>query len=118
MLRKLRKTAPFPRTFVSHSTNDPYLILGLSRSADSADIRRAYFQAAKRCHPDLFTNAQDTTTAARDFRNITRAYETLRDPRQRAAFDTHGVVGDHFEGSGPAGQSVEVHNPAYITDIV
>ncbi len=110
MLCYLRKTAPFPflRTLASRSTNDPYLILGLARSADSADIRRAYFQAAKRCHPDLFTNAQDTPAAASDFRNITRAYEILRDPRQRAAFDTHGDVGDHFRGSGPSGQTVEV----------
>jgi curved DNA-binding protein CbpA len=58
-----------------------YERLGISPSASIDDIRRAFRQSAKRLHPDL--------TAGTDalMRQLNEAYETLRDPQRRVAYD-------------------------------
>jgi DnaJ-class molecular chaperone len=64
--------------------NDPYQVLGVRRDADADEIKRAYRQLAKRCHPDL--NPGDERVAQR-FRDATAAYDLLTDPAKRARFD-------------------------------
>jgi DnaJ-class molecular chaperone len=64
--------------------NDPYQVLSVRRDADADEIKRAYRQLAKRCHPDL--NPGDDRVAQR-FRDATAAYELLSDPAKRARFD-------------------------------
>jgi len=66
---------------------DLYTILGLSRVASSADIKRAYKRLARRFHPDI--NPGDGTAVVR-FRQITHAYETLSDPDRRRRYDVSG----------------------------
>ena len=67
--------------------NDFYETLGVPRSASDDDIRRAYRQAAKVSHPDL--HGGDVEVEAR-FKEINEAYEVLRDPQKRAAYDRYG----------------------------
>lgn len=67
---------------------DLYTILGLSRVATPADIKRAYKRLARRFHPDI--NPGDGTAVVR-FRQITRAYETLSDPERRRLYDVSGT---------------------------
>jgi curved DNA-binding protein CbpA len=69
---------------------DYYGILGVERTADSAECKRAYYALAKRFHPDRFQrDANETlrTQVEAAFMKITQAYETLRDPRARAAYE-------------------------------
>jgi curved DNA-binding protein CbpA len=61
-----------------------YRLLGVSPHADDAQIKIAYRQLAMRLHPDL--NAGDTGAEQR-FKDINRAYATLRDPSARALYD-------------------------------
>jgi molecular chaperone DnaJ len=63
---------------------DFYIVLGLERSASSADIKRAYRRLARRFHPDI--NPGDHEAALR-FRQILEAYETLVDPNLRRRYD-------------------------------
>ncbi|MBW8012642.1 MAG: VWA domain-containing protein [Chloroflexi bacterium] len=60
-----------------------YARLGVSRGSASEDIRSAYYQAARRLHPD--TN--DDPTATELFLQIQEAYETLSDDKKRADYD-------------------------------
>ncbi len=63
---------------------DFYLLLGVRREASEADIRRAYKRLARKFHPDINPGDQ---VAARQYRQIAEAYETLSDPARRRRYD-------------------------------
>lgn len=61
-------------------------MLGLSRSASSADIRRAYLSRSKICHPDR--NKHEKANEA--FQRLGNAYQTLSKPESRQLYDLYG----------------------------
>ena len=61
-----------------------YQILGVDSRAGFAELRRAYYRQAKRCHPDLFRNAPDKT---REFQALALAFDTLSDAEKRRRYD-------------------------------
>ena len=80
---------------------DFYVILGVSRDASQADIKKAYRKLAMECHPDR--NNGDKAAEER-FKLVTEAYEVLRDPDKRAAYDRYGMAGvGRGHGGGGAG---------------
>ena len=60
---------------------DYYASLGLLRGASEADIKKAYRKLAHKYHPDV---SKEAGAEAR-FKEIAEAYQTLKDPRKRAA---------------------------------
>lgn len=81
---------------------DYYNLLGVPRGADDAAIKAAYRRLAKECHPDRHGGC--TNQEAR-FKAISEAYECLKDPHKRAAYDRFGKAafqngGDPFGGGG------------------
>jgi curved DNA-binding protein len=78
---------------------DPYSVLGLSRTADSDEIQRAYRKLARKYHPDV-NRAPD---AAERFKEIGEAYSTLSDPETKARYDRFGADFRQYSGAGPAG---------------
>jgi molecular chaperone DnaJ len=81
---------------------DYYQILGVSRDADSAAIKSAFRKLAMKYHPDR--NPGDSECEAR-FKAINEAYECLRDPQKRAAYDRYGhqAFTQGMNGGGPFG---------------
>jgi len=69
---------------------DFYVVLGVQRDASEADIKKAYRKLAMECHPDR--NNGDKS-AEEKFKLVTEAYEVLRDPDKRAAYDRYGMAG-------------------------
>ncbi len=63
---------------------DPYAVLGLSRSATAEEVKRAYRGLAKKLHPDVNPDDPDV---ARRFQDVSAAYDVLRDKDRRAAYD-------------------------------
>ncbi|MGF1649589.1 MAG: molecular chaperone DnaJ [Hyphomicrobiaceae bacterium] len=80
------------------SKRDYYEILGLTRSATDSDLKSAFRRLAKDYHPD---RNPDNPEAERKFKEINEAYETLKDPQKRAAYDQFGHAA--FEGAGAGG---------------
>jgi len=62
---------------------DYYALLGIMRNASQEEIRRAYFDAAQKLHPDKNTAAGETEM----FLGIQQAYEALSNPQRRAQYD-------------------------------
>lgn len=72
-----------------------YEILGLARGASEQDLKSSYRKLAKDCHPDA--NGGDKN-AEHKFKELSEAYEVLKDPQKRAAYDHMGHAA--FEGQG------------------
>ncbi|KAI9678433.1 MAG: hypothetical protein M1829_002031 [Trizodia sp. TS-e1964] len=79
----------------SHSaTKNPYSVLGVDKSASTAEIKKAYYTLAKKYHPDTNKDAN-----AKDrFSEAQAAYEVLSDPKKKEAWDQYGAAA--FDGNG------------------
>jgi curved DNA-binding protein len=80
---------------------DYYAVLGVDRAASGADIKKAYRKLAHKYHPDVSKDPQ----GEEKFKALAEAYETLKDPARRSAYDQLGVheAGEEFTPS-PAWQ--------------
>lgn len=78
---------------------DPYTVLGLTRSASDADIKKAFRRLAKDNHPDR--NANDARAGER-FKEASAAYEILSDPVTRGQYD-RGEIGPDGQPAAPFG---------------
>lgn len=84
---------------------DFYDVLGISKSAGEAEIKKAYRNLALRYHPDKNKEAG----AAEKFKEVTEAYEILSDPEKKKAYDQFGHAAFDqtagFGGQGPFGRT-------------
>lgn len=79
--------------------SDLYSVLGVPKTADARDIKKAYFDLAKEKHPDKGGNEEE-------FKHVQRAYSILSDPQKRDFYDQTGQVlgeGGNPEGGHPFG---------------
>ncbi len=80
---------------------DYYDILGVPRTASEQDLKSAFRKLAKECHPDRNPGDHD---AEQRFKDLNEAYEALKDPQKRAAYDKFGHAAfDHGMGRGSPG---------------
>lgn len=84
---------------MAEAKRDYYEVLGVSKDADEATLKKAYRQVAKKYHPDM--NPGDTE-AEKKFKEASEAYAVLSDPEKRRQYDQYGHAA--FEGgAGGAG---------------
>ncbi|MCZ4297994.1 J domain-containing protein [Henriciella marina] len=72
-------------------TRDPYQTLGVTKSASTEEIRKAYRKKAKEFHPDLHPNDEQKANA---FKEASAAFEILSDETKRAQFDRGEIDAD------------------------
>ncbi len=107
---------------------DYYKILGVSRSADASEIKKAYRKLARKYHPDVNPGNDE---AEKNFKEIQEAYAVLSDEKKKRQYDTYGTVdGDPTAGfdpfrrartrtsaSGPEGFSVDFDGMGGFQDL-
>lgn len=79
---------------------DYYKILGVDKSSSAKDIKKAYYELAKKYHPD--TNKGDPS-AQKKFQEVSEAYEVLSDESKRRQYDQFGTTTDSAGGPGGPG---------------
>jgi molecular chaperone DnaJ len=84
--------------------HDYYEMLGIGRGADDATIKAAYRRLAKEYHPDRHNGCSDKEA---QFKAINEAYDILKDPQKRAAYDRFGKAAFQNGGGGhdPCGEA-------------
>jgi curved DNA-binding protein len=76
---------------VTMKYKDYYAVMGVERTASPEEIKAAYRKLARKYHPDV----SKEPNAEEKFKEVAEAYETLKDPQKRAAYDQ---LGDHRAG--------------------
>jgi curved DNA-binding protein len=106
---------------------DYYEVMGLERNATQDEVKRAYRKLARKYHPDVSKEAD----AEERFKEVGEAYEVLKDPEKRAAYDQLGEnwkagqqfrpppgwdAGFEFGGAGAQGDSGRGYTGAQFSD--
>ncbi|MBV8114622.1 MAG: DnaJ domain-containing protein, partial [Silvibacterium sp.] len=86
----------------SATKKDYYETLGVGRTADADEIRKAYRRLARKFHPDL--NPGDKAAEER-FKNVQEAYDILSDDSKRKVYDQYGFYSDNIPPNGGAAGS-------------
>ncbi|XP_066990917.1 protein tumorous imaginal discs, mitochondrial isoform X2 [Anabrus simplex] len=84
----------------SQKKKDFYETLGVPRNASLKDIKKAYYQLAKKYHPDTNKNDPD---ASRKFQEVSEAYEILSDDTKRKQYDAWGTTAEQMGMGGGGG---------------
>ena len=90
------------------TTEDYYSLLGIERDVSPEKIKKAYRKMAVKYHPDK--NKGDAN-AEEMFKKVSEAYEVLKDPEKRAAYDRYGHAAFQQGSPGGRGRSGGFHDP-------
>lgn len=82
---------------------DYYSVLGVSRDADEAAIKRAYREKARQLHPDVNKSAD----AEERFKAINEAHQVLSDPEKRARYDRFGSDWERYQSAADNGAATD-----------
>jgi curved DNA-binding protein CbpA len=82
---------------MSQTSADPYVVLGIARSASQQQAARAYRRLAKRYHPDLHRDGQ----SAAQMRRVNQAWEILSSPARRSRYDADHAPPGYSDWSAP-----------------
>ena len=91
---------------------DYYATLGVDKNASAEDIKKSYRKLARKYHPDV-SKEKD---AKEKFQEVSEAYETLKDPEKRAAYDQLGSYQPGQDFRPPPGWEQQFHSGGFSFD--
>src|SRR3989337_1001797 len=83
---------------------DYYKVLGVDKKASDEDIKKAYRTLARKYHPDTNKTDKDAETK---FKDISEAYEVLKDPEKRRKYDNLNNTYSRFRSTGGRGEDFD-----------
>ena len=86
-----------------YTSNDPYLVLGVSHSASDREIKKAYRELSRKYHPDSYTDPAQKEQAEEKFRQVQEAYNQIVDERSGKSTGGYGGYGGGYGGGAGAG---------------
>src|SRR5215510_9105272 len=86
---------------------DYYKTLGVSRTAKTEDIKKAYRRLARRHHPDVNPGNKE---AEEQFKQISEAFEVLSDPKKREIYDRYGYYSEQAAAAGAGAAGFDFSN--------
>ncbi len=96
-----QENVPEGLTYMAETKRDYYEVLGVSKGADDAEIKKAYRSLAKKYHPDM--NPGDKEAEVK-FKEVNEAYDVLSDSSKRTKYDQYGHAAfDPASGMGGGG---------------
>ncbi|KAK6741842.1 hypothetical protein RB195_009610 [Necator americanus] len=95
------------------SKEDYYKTLGVKKDASAKEIKKAYFQLAKKYHPDVNKSKE----AQEKFQEISEAYEVLSDDNKRQEYDTFGSSTSRAGGAGGPGGEWQYKGTVDVNEI-
>mmetsp|Transcript_5886 Transcript_5886/g.12772 ORF Transcript_5886/g.12772 Transcript_5886/m.12772 type:complete len:222 (-) Transcript_5886:106-771(-) len=88
---------------------DPYKMLGLSRNADTADIKQSYRRLSRKLHPDMVAQSEvlpgrcaNLDEVREEWERVKFSYEILSDPKMRKNYDRNSSVAEVLDNPGGA----------------
>ncbi len=88
--------------------SDPYQVLGISRSASSDEIKKAYRNLSRKYHPDANINNPNKAQAEERFKEIQQAYKQIMDEKENGYYNggwSGFGTGGYYTGQGMGGQN-------------
>ena len=84
--------------------NDPYKVLGVSRSASDAEVKKAYRELAKKYHPDKYSDSPLADLASEKMKEVNEAYDQIINERKNGA-GSYSSPGASYSSGYSSGQS-------------
>ena len=95
---------------------DPYKVLGITKGADLAAVKRAYRQLVLKCHPDKFQDEGLKAIKVDEFHKVQQAYDLLSDESKRSHYDEQVKLYELRKEMGGGGAPHLVHQPRAVRE--
>ncbi|MDD5934200.1 MAG: DnaJ domain-containing protein [Clostridiales bacterium] len=101
-------------------SQDPYLVLGVSRTATDDEIKKAYRELSRKYHPDSYVNNPLSNLAEEKFKEVQEAYDTIMNERQNGGYagSSSSYTNQSYSGTGELSQVANLINARRFQEAV